>query len=223
MTKKAIIIGIISLVSLLFISLMILNFAIAQSCPQNTQVGENTATLVGEVTDDGGDPNLEVWFQYGLSSNYGYETPHQSKYGTGLFCANISGLSPNTTYHYRAVARNSGGISYGQDYTFTTKSVAIPTVDLKANNSDGPITLKYKDYVTLSWNSSNAISCTASGDWSGSKYTSGSESIKLNAVRTYNFVLKCKNSSGQTAEDSVQVISAPNLPVVITKPAVVTY
>ncbi|MDP1614226.1 MAG: hypothetical protein Q8L68_00345, partial [Methylococcales bacterium] len=62
-----------------------------------------------------------------------------------------------------------------------------PTVDIKANGSDGPITLQYQDYVTLSWTSQNANSCTASGDWSGSKSTSGSQSIQLNQVKTYVF------------------------------------
>ena len=96
--------------------------------------------------------------------------------------------------------------------------------DLKANNSDGPITLNYRDYVNLSWTSTNAISCQASGDWSGSKSTSGSETIQLNAVKTYTFTITCRNANGiQTKSDSVQVIAIPILPTVITKPAVVTY
>ncbi|MBI5139005.1 hypothetical protein HZA26_00105 [Candidatus Nomurabacteria bacterium] len=222
-TKKSIIKNIFFLAVFLAVGLAVLNFVLAQSCPSNTQVGETTATLVGEVTDDGGDPNLEVWFQYGKTTSYGYETSHQSKYGTGLFCTTIYNLEPATTYHYRAVAKNSAGTSYGEDKTFTTLSPQIVTVDLKANSSDGPITLNYRDYVVLSWNSSNAVSCWASGDWSGGKYTSGSESIKLNSVKTYTFTLTCQNSSGQEASDSVQVIARPNLPKVITKPAIVTY
>jgi len=219
MTKKAIIIGIFSLSFILFGA----NFAFAQTCPSNTQVDETSATLVGEVTDDGGDPNLEVWFQYGFTGSYGYETTHQSKYGTGLFCNNIANLMPNTTYHYRAVARNSGGTSYGQDQTFTTKAPAIPTVDIKVNSSDGPITVNYQDYITISWNSSNANSCTASGDWSGTKNAVGSESMTMNSVKTYTFNLTCYSASSQSAVDSVQVTVRPKIPVVVTKPAVVTY
>jgi uncharacterized repeat protein (TIGR02543 family) len=41
--------------------------------------------------------------------------------GTGNFTSSITGLSPNTTYHYRAYATNSNGItSYGTNLTFTT-------------------------------------------------------------------------------------------------------
>lgn len=221
--KKLIIISVFSL-GLLSTGLVLVNFVFAQSCPSNTQVGETTANLVGEVTDDGGDPNLEVWFQWGLTSSYGYETPHQSKYGKGLFCSTISGLNPNTTYHYRAVAKNSAGTNYGEDRTFTTKSLALPTIDLKANNSDGPISLGYRSYVNLSWNSTNANYCWAEGDWSGTKNTSGFETIQLNTVKTYIFRIVCKNTtSNQTATDSVQITVNPNLPVVITKPAIVTY
>lgn len=224
MIRKKSIIKITIFAVLLLLILLLVKLAFAQNCPYNTEAQETTATLVGEVTDDGGDSNLEVWFQYGLSSSYGYETSHQSKYGTGLFCSTIYNLDPSTTYHYRAVAKNSAGVSYGEDKTFTTLSSQTPGVDLKANGSDGPITLNYKNYVNLSWNSSNAVSCWASGDWSGSKYTSGFESIQLNSVKTYTFSITCQNSNNsQTASDSVQVIVQPNLPTVITKPAIVTY
>jgi hypothetical protein len=34
----------------------------------------------------------------------------------------VAGLTPGTTYHYRVVATNSTGVSYGTDQTFTTDS-----------------------------------------------------------------------------------------------------
>ena len=195
----------------------------SQSCPQNTEVGETQATLVGEATDTGGDPNLEVWFQYGRTESYGSETARQQKSGTGLFCYTINNLDPCATYHYRAVARNSAGVSYGANKSFTAKCLAVKA-DLKVNNSDSTITVSYRDNIRLSWTSENAASCEASGDWSGSKLTSGSETIQLNAVKTYTFAITCRNANGtQTKSDSIQVIAIPILPTVITKPAVVTY
>jgi len=121
------------------------------------------------------------------------------------------------------VAKNSAGTSYGEDKTFTTKCAPV-SVDIKANGSDGPISLHYQDYVTLSWTSQNAATCEASGDWSGSKSISGTQTIQLNTVKTYTFTITCRDANGsQTASNSVQVIVLPNLPVVITKPAVITY
>ena len=43
--------------------------------------------------------------------------------------ATLSGLSPGTTYHFRVVARNSQGTSYGTDATFETPAVAVGDVD----------------------------------------------------------------------------------------------
>lgn len=101
---------------------------------------------------------------------------------------------------------------------------AIPAVDLKANNSDGPITLNFNSSANLSWSSNNAVSCQASGDWSGSKGIFGSQSTQLNQVKTYIFTLACLDFTGtRTATDSVIVNVIPNLPAVVTKPAIVTF
>lgn len=193
-----------------------------------------SATLWGEITDDGGDPNLYVWFQYGKTTAYGYETPIQTKYGTGEFYATITGLDMCTTYHYRAVARhiNYDDTKYGEDKTFTT---ACPvTVDLKVNSSDGPVTVPYKNRtITFSWTSYYADTCTAETvskptnstvNWSGTKSTSGSESLTLDKSGTYNFKLTCQNNTtGNSKYDTVQVtVEIPTLSV-ITKGVVITY
>src|SRR3989344_6620005 len=52
----------------------------------------------------------------------------------------------------------------------------LPTADLQVNSSNGPITVNQGISANLSWTSSNTTACTASGAWTGSKATSGSES-----------------------------------------------
>jgi hypothetical protein len=92
----------------------------------------------------------------------------------------------------------------------TTPSVQFqaPTVDLKVNNADGPLT-KSSGYSTFTWNSTNADYCTASGDtyWSGSKPISGSESIwtgnEKTGITTYR--LTCGASSGKVSPSSDNV------------------
>lgn len=193
-----------------------------------------SATLYGEVTDDGGDPNLQVWFQYGLTTSYGYETPKQTKYGTGEFSAVASGLNMCTTYNYRAVAKhvNYEDTKYGENKTFTTQ--CLVAVDLKVNNSDGPVNVAYNNRtVSISWSSQYADTCTAettskpSGstvNWSGTKSTSGTESVSLDRAGSYTFKITCRNSTTQnTRDDSVQVtLQQPGLNV-ITKGVVITY
>ena len=47
--------------------------------------------------------------------------------GDGEFTSNITGLTAQTTYYVRAYARNSSGVGYGEERTFTT-TYSIPTV-----------------------------------------------------------------------------------------------
>jgi len=112
----------------------------------------------------------------------------------------------------------------GQVVFEATLTDAPVTVDLTANGSDGPISVSYKSNVKLEWEAKNASYCQASGDWSGERAVKGTEIIQMNQVKTHNFKLTCKDSSGtKEAVDSVQVKVTPNPPTVITLPAVTTY
>ena len=67
--------------------------------------------------------------------------------------------------------------------------------------------------ITLNWSSTNANSCSASGDWSGTKSTNGSETLPLASVKTYTFTLTCSGASGTTdavSSVSVEVNAIPN-------------
>ena len=87
-----------------------------------TSVGSSSATLQGTVNPNGSP--LTAWFEWGTTTSYGNTTTISNYGGSGTspipFGWGISGLSPNTTYHFRTVAQNSAGISYGNDRTFTT-------------------------------------------------------------------------------------------------------
>ncbi|MDD5606714.1 MAG: hypothetical protein PHN37_02520, partial [Candidatus Pacebacteria bacterium] len=141
-------------------------FSFAQTCPANTIVTGTTVNFVGELTDMGGDSTTNVWFEYGRTTSYGQTTAQRVLTQTGFYCISVSGLLPNTTYHYRAVAQNSADVSYGQDKSFTTTAITYdPTVNIKANNSNGPITIPYDSSVNLTWTSADADYCYASGAW----------------------------------------------------------
>ncbi len=80
-----------------------------------------TATLTGKVNPHGA--ATTYFFQYGTTTAYGSRTPDAAA-GAGTTAvgatAAISGLGPNTKYHYRLVAHNSVGTTLGGDRTFTT-------------------------------------------------------------------------------------------------------
>ncbi len=65
----------------------------------------------------------EYFFQYGPTSEYGSQTSPASA-GSGASAAivssNVNALAPSTVYHFRAVATNASGTTYGTDQTFTT-------------------------------------------------------------------------------------------------------
>lgn len=67
--------------------------------------------------------------------------------------------------------------------------------------------------ITLNWSSANANSCSASGDWSGTKSANGNETLQLASVKTYTFTLTCSGASGTTnavSSVSVEVNAIPN-------------
>ena len=62
--------------------------------------------------------------------------------------------------------------------------------------------------VNLTWSTTNAISCTASGDWTGEKTNSDSPyNITLNQVRTYVFTLTCRGEDPtNTVSETIEVV-----------------
>jgi len=67
-------------------------------------------------------------FQYGPTSAYGAQSP-LAPAGNGTVTIKVSqavtGLQPNTTYHYRIVAVSPAGTTNGKDRTFTTAKIPL--------------------------------------------------------------------------------------------------
>ena len=82
-------------------------------------IGQVSATLNGTLDDDGG-IFCEVWFEWGLDTNYGTETSPESKSKGESFSFELHDLVPGTTYHFRTVGKNIFGMGYGADMEFTT-------------------------------------------------------------------------------------------------------
>jgi len=87
-----------------------------------TNVSNYQATLNGYFGAPYLNASANVWFQWGSSTSYGNNTLQQSLYNSGSFSQNITGLSANTTYHFRAAAQNNNTTIYGSDMTFYTGS-----------------------------------------------------------------------------------------------------
>jgi len=73
-----------------------------------------------------------------------------------------------------------------------------PVVNLNA----APLTIDRGTSTTLSWSTSNATSCSASGGWSGSRNTSGTQAVSPTVNTTYR--LTCTGGGG-SGTDTVSV------------------
>lgn len=94
-----------------------------------TAVSTSGATLNGTVNPQ--NRTTTVSFDYGLTTGYGttvtLPTTLASGSGSTAVSTAISGLTCNTTYHFRASGDNSSGTTNGGDLSFTT-SACVPAV-----------------------------------------------------------------------------------------------
>jgi len=119
-----------------------------------TSVAATSATLNGSVNRDGQATTYQ--FDYGTTTGYGSSVPSQavaSGSGTSAVTesANLTGLRPGTTYHYRIKATNATGSAYGSDQTFTTPVNASGNVAYEATAPSGS-GAKCARCATLNWN-----------------------------------------------------------------------
>jgi hypothetical protein len=107
-----------------------------------TAVGQTTATLTGTVDPHGSATTYH--FEYGTSTGYGLSTTEASA-GSGAgdvsVSVPVSGLTSDTTYHYRVVATNAAGVARGADATLRTAAVprapSASTGGVRAVQPDG--------------------------------------------------------------------------------------
>ena len=95
-----------------------------------TNIGQNTAQGSGNVTDSGGAMVTERGICWSTSHNPTINGSHANS-GTGMggFTVSMTGLTANTHYYVRAYAKNSAGVSYGNEVDFTTsQNTSAPTV-----------------------------------------------------------------------------------------------
>jgi hypothetical protein len=92
----------------------------AVSTGQAEGVEQSTATLTGTVDTQGYQTKYE--FDLGADTGYGIRVFGNAGFepGTQTFRVPLRDLMPGTTYHYRILATNVFGTSYGLDQTFTT-------------------------------------------------------------------------------------------------------
>ncbi len=198
-----------------------------------TNVAAFSATLNGSVNPRGA--TTTVHFQYGLTTSYGSTTPMQTQNGNTVraISANISGLLASRTYHFRIVAQNAGGTSFGADRAFTTLTATGPPVvatksatliasfSATLNGSLDPhglvTTVHFQYGTTASYGSTTPVQ-TQNGD----TYRNIAANISgLSPNTVYHFQLVATNSAGTRfgSDRTFTTLAATGPPVVTTNPA----
>jgi hypothetical protein len=158
----------------------------------------NSTRLSATVNSNGLATNF--YFQYGNSPTLGAVTANQSA-GSGTapvtLSATLSGLLPNTTYYYRAVASNSAGTIFGETQSVTTISNIVTLQSLSLSNGTlSPV------FSTLTRNYTASVSNDVSGisaTWLPT-HANATSQVRINSG---NFTSVARGAS------------SPNLPLVV--------
>ncbi|MFA5386196.1 MAG: hypothetical protein WC297_00750 [Candidatus Paceibacterota bacterium] len=207
-----------------------------------TSITYNSAVLNGSIDANGSYTN--AWFEYGTSQSFGYTTGSQSVGSSNYsndYSSYISNLSPNTTYHYRAVASNSYGTNYGGTLTFYTNSSGqiyysnqptVTTVNASpvyqnsalVNGSVNP----NGGYTTawFQWGTNNNLGNTTVSQsvGSGTNFTNSVAALTgLSANTTYYYRAVASNNSGTVYGNILSFNTQATTPVVYqyTQPQVI--
>ena len=190
----------------------------------NTGVAEAVsatgATLTGALSPDGTDAHY--YFQYGTDTSYGSTSPALPGSNAGTASESVhaetalSGLLANTVYHYRLVAENALGTTYGDDATFSTAGAprvagesaeVLPTThagqtsatlqaQVYADQRETTDTFEYGE--TASYGTSVPVPPSAIGSEEGPVPVPATELTGLKVGTTYHYRVVASNEYGTT-------------------------
>jgi Ca2+-binding RTX toxin-like protein len=193
-----------------------------------SRIAPTSATLNGTVDAHG--QSTTFYFEYGPSTSYGSRTPDRgagSHRGDRGVSAGISRLTAATTYHYRLVARNASGTTFGSDQSFSTSlAPAVATGSATATSATsatltgvvdthGRPTNWYFEYgpsATYGSRTGTRSAGSAAGNRAVSAAVTG-----LQPGVTYHFRLVARSDAG-TANGSDRTFNTASPPHVTTGP-----
>ena len=201
-----------------------------------SSIAQTTATLNATVNPNGGEVT-KCEFEYGTTNAYGSSASCASLPGSGespvAVSAPISGLAPNTTYHFRISATNAGGTSKGADETFktlpnaptvvTTAASAITgttaTLNATVNPNGGEVTKCEFEYGTNTEYKSTPVACSALPGSGESPVAVSAPISGLAPNTTYHFRISATNAGGTSKGSDLTLKTLLNAPTVVTTAA----
>ncbi len=194
-------------------------------------VSFSAATLGGTVNPNGA--ATTGYFEYGMTTSYGSQTSTLnlgSGSAAGAASAPLSGLLPNTLYHFRLLATNGGGTSLGLDATFTTTGrppsaattgeSALTATGARLNGTVTP--LDSATDVVFEWGTTPSYGNLTAGQ--NLPAGAGAQSVFFNLtglapVTEYHYRVKATNADGTTFGMDQSFVTGSRAPVAATLPA----
>jgi hypothetical protein len=171
----------------------IVSVALAAGPPAATTSAASNVTNTSATLNATVFPNQNAttyYFQYGTTASYGAATPTQGPVSGNAgksVSADLTGLTPGTTYHFRIVATNSAGPSNGADTTFTTTSGPSPPAPANAVTiASKPTTVTFGGSTLVSGQVTGpgAAGVTVTLEQNPFPYTGGFKSTALTTTTT---------------------------------------
>ncbi|MHC1698333.1 MAG: hypothetical protein AB9919_09815 [Geobacteraceae bacterium] len=188
------------------------------------------ATLGGTVNPAGLD--TKYYFEYGDTASYGTKkSPVYAGKGVDADAVSLplpNSFTPGRLYHYRIVASNTMGVSYGEDRTFSTEKLTAPSamtgtatdITLSTATLNGVVNphndqamwhFEYRK-AGADWKKTENVGVGAENDW---KITA--KIWSLDADTTYSYKLMATNGAGTVSGQEKTFKTAPlTLPTATT-------
>jgi len=131
---------------------------------------------------------------------------------SGAFSAPISGLLPNTTYYFRAVAKNAGGTAYATSILHFTTLPAVSAACSITSFIANPNSVTSGNSSTLSWTTSNCTSASIDNGI-GNVSPASNGSISTGALFTTTHYTLTATSSNNTDQAEIWVTITGSNPV----------
>lgn len=176
-----------------------------------TPVTSATTADISWTTDQASTSQVE----YGSTANYGSITELDSSNVTS-HTVTLTGLTPETTYHYRVRSTNENGSAYSADYTFVSAGT-LTISGVEATNIGG-------GSATITWNTSQAGSSRVEyglTEQYGDSTTTDTAEVTAHSVvltglspnTTYHYRVISGNVNG-TVPSADQIFATSGLPLI---------
>jgi len=197
------------------------------------EITSTSATIQGVITNDGGASIVERRFVWGTTPSCSDGWTNQVTVSGNTFSFRLTGLKPNTTYYFRASARNVAGWGQGTVLSFRTSS-SLTFTDLQPaeivtsqSTYDAELTATGSNFynvveITLRWSGPDSGEVTwkkGTAIWNQKVKVKSDNTMILNprvlanvtgtTTKTWTWTVILKDNTGASASRQFKVIYQP--------------